>query len=429
MSIERFGAQAYGVGDIVHVPIVKAGNWIFGTGLRADGSDGMMEPSVLKRGRPLDAPPKAEREAQLIFQRLRESLEQAGGSLSRVARLDQYYGDALSVDPYHVARKQALAGQVAPSTSIIVDRLLNLDAEMDVQIIAPTIASGYAVERVERTNLNAPSTSGYAPCVRAGDIVFVAGQLARDESGEIAEAAKLPPGQLWNGTRIKRETEYLVDRRLIPALRAAGSSLDLILKAQVYLSSENDFPAFWQSWSQAFKGRVPPTTVVPVNAPAFGSREATIEINVVAAHESARRSIRDVECDVDLVGVGMIPARIFDEILFVSGLMAINEEGLVPSAIADQSAPFYYDTVRAQMRDILSKADKIFKAAGTDLTNIVRVMQFHADLSSFHRTYSEWEKVVGGGGLPFSAVQVASSLFVPGASLVIDLWGYVPSHL
>jgi enamine deaminase RidA (YjgF/YER057c/UK114 family) len=418
---------AYGNGDILHAPIVRAGNWIFGTGLRATTAHGLMDPSALKKGRPLDAPPKAQREAQIIFERLKAQLSEAGGSIARVARLDQYYTDALSVDPYHVVRKQALSGQVAPSTSIIVSRLLNLDAAMDVQVLAPTEASNYAIERVAQTNLNAPQTSGYAPCLRVGKMVFVAGQLARDASGNIAAEAMLPPGQQWNGTRIKLETDYLIEKRLIPALDAAGSSLDLVLKAQVYLAHETDFPAFWQSWSRAFGARVPPTTVVPVRQPAFGTREATIEINLVAAHQSARSAVRDIECDVALIGSDMLPARVFDNVLFVAGLMAIDEEGLVPAARCEPSAPFYYSSVRAQMADILAKARRIFEAAGTDLPHVVRALQFHANLSEFHGTFDEWRKAVGNHGIPFSAVEVAPGLFVPGAALIVDLWGYAPN--
>jgi enamine deaminase RidA (YjgF/YER057c/UK114 family) len=80
------------------------------------------------------------------------------------------------------------------------------------------------------------------------------------------------------------------------------------------------------------------------------------------------------------------------------------------------------------MSDILDKARVIFAAAGTSLENVLRVLQFHADLSTFHDTYQEWERVVGDSGLPFSAVQVNESLFVPGAGLIVDLWGYIPGY-
>jgi hypothetical protein len=67
-----------------------------------------------------------------------------------VVRVDQYYTDPASVDPYHVARKQAMAGQVAPSTSVIVPGLLNPDALLDLQFIASAEDSGYDPVRRDR---------------------------------------------------------------------------------------------------------------------------------------------------------------------------------------------------------------------------------------------------------------------------------------
>ena len=425
MSLERFGKTRYGNGDMVHVPFVRAGNWVFGTGLRATQPDGLMDPAVLGNGRPLSSPPKPQREAQLIFERMRTHLDSAGSAMTRVARVDQYYPDPGSVDPYHVARKQALAGQVAPSTSIIVPGLLNKDAGMDVQVMAATSASGYAIERV-KADLNAPQTSGYAPCLRVGDMVFVAGQLARDSSGNIAAEARQPSGQQWNGTRIKLETEYLFKKRLLPALEAAGSHPDCVLKAQVYLSHPADLPAFLQSWAQCFGKRIPPTTIVPVTHPAFGTIDATIEVNLIAVHASAQPRIRDICCDVELIAEGALQACTFDELLFVSGLMAVDKAGLVPGAQVQASAPYFHDSARAQMTDILAKAESIFAAAGTDLSNVVRALYFHADLADFHAAHQAWDRELRDAGLPFSAIAVAPTMFVPGASLLLDLWGYAP---
>src|SRR5436309_1807189 len=108
----RFGTRAYGSGDIIHAPFVRGGKWVFGTGLRAIGADGLLDRAVLDASR-LAAPPKAQREAAAIFANMSESLRAAGSAMTHVARLDQYYPDARAVDPYHVARKQALGGQVA----------------------------------------------------------------------------------------------------------------------------------------------------------------------------------------------------------------------------------------------------------------------------------------------------------------------------
>jgi enamine deaminase RidA (YjgF/YER057c/UK114 family) len=328
-SIERFGAG-----------FVRAGNWVFGTGLRAA-------------------------DPQSLFQRMERGLKEAGSSMSRVARLDQYYPDARCVPPYHLARKQAFGpGQIAPSTSVIVSALSDPDAQMDVQVLAAADVSGY-VPRPVSAGLNRPDASGYTPCLRVGDLVFLAGQLARDGSGELAR----------HGT--EAETEYLIERRLAPALAAAESGLDLLLKAQVYLSRAQDRPAFQRAWTRAFDGSVPPTTVVSLRHPAFLTSGATVEINLLGAHRSARERVRRVADEVE--------ARSLDGLLFVPGL-----EG-------------------AAMDEILERARRVFRAAGTDLSNVARALVFHSHGAA-----------PPGAAMPLTAVQVQDGL-------TLDLWGYAPN--
>ena len=140
---------------------VRAGNWVFGTGLRGAAS------------------PE-------LFRRMEAGLEAAGSSMSRVARVDQYYPDLSCVAPYQAARKKAFERrQVAPSTSVLVSKLRDPASQVDVQVMAATSASGYVPTEVH-TGLNRPDSSGYAPCLRVGDLIFVAGQLARDASGQLA---------------------------------------------------------------------------------------------------------------------------------------------------------------------------------------------------------------------------------------------------
>jgi enamine deaminase RidA (YjgF/YER057c/UK114 family) len=346
---------------IRHVPVVRAGKWIFCTGLRAS-------------------------RAESIFRDLGRALADAGGALSSVVRVDQYYPNRDAVAPYQAARKQAFGGTVPPSTSVLVGGLLEPGAQMDVQAMAATLESSLVARPVQVAGLVAPAASAYSPCTRVGDLVFVAGQLARDGTGGIAPEAR---------GGIALETRYLVEKRLRPALEAADSDLDLILKAQVYLSRAADLPAFWQVWSECCSGKIPPTLVVPLRHPAFLTEEATIEINVIAAAASARKRIRDIACDIDLDAPGMVTARSFDGLLFVAGL-------------------------GGQMADILGKARKIFAAAGSSLQNVVRVLQFHPDLGDFGRTAEQWRSVIGDAGLPYSAIATGNN------RLIVDLWGRVP---
>ncbi len=427
MAIEKMALNRYGVGHKAHVPFVKAGRWVFANGIRALNEYGLLHPSVLRDERPLNAPPRAEREARFIYDILRDGLAAANSSLANVVRVDQYYPDWRTVDPYHSVRRQALGKVVAPSTSIIVDGLMNQDALVEVQALAFTKESNIKAEPLAPKKVGGPAESGYAPCLLVDDFVFVAGQLARDDSGDIAPQARVPDTQFWKGTRIRLETRYMIEHRLKPALEAAGRSLALILKAQVYLSHPEDFSMFMQVWCGAFESAVPPTTVVPIRHPALGTKEATIEINLIAASTRAKSRVQDVKCDVPLISNRMLPARRLDDLLFVAGLMAVDDGGLVPEARLEPTAPYYKSGIELQTADILRKAEKIFAAAGTDLANVARAIHFHGDLNDFPGACSAWKQVIGNDALPYSAVMVNDSMFVPGAKLILDLWGHLPS--
>jgi enamine deaminase RidA (YjgF/YER057c/UK114 family) len=77
------------------------------------------------------------------------------------------------------------------------------------------------------------------------------------------------------------------------------------------------------------------------------------------------------------------------------------------------------------MEVMLASAQKICRAAGTSLANVVRIQQYHTDLSEFYPAYQVWDQHLPGQHLPFSAVEVPF-LPVPGCSVQLDLWVYVP---
>jgi enamine deaminase RidA (YjgF/YER057c/UK114 family) len=320
--------------------LLRAGNWIFGTGMRG-------------------------RDPNKLFEHMATELDRLGSSMSLVARLDQYYPHRGCVAAYQAARKQAFQRrQVAPSTSVIVSALQDPQAAVDVQVMAATAGSGYRVEEIG-AGLSRPETSGYSPALRVGDVVFVAGQLARDASGELAVRGAA------------EETDYIFAERLVPALEAAGSGPELVLKAQVYLSGVHDLPAFQVNWRRLFGGRVPPTTVVALRHPAFLTTEATVEVNLIAACRSARERVREIDSDV--------PARLLDGLLFPAGFVGNDVE------------------------EIMRQAKRVFAAAGTDLSHVVRALVFYP----------------AGFTIPQLGFRSATAVEVQGG-LTVDLWGYSP---
>jgi 2-iminobutanoate/2-iminopropanoate deaminase len=107
----------------------------------------------------------------------------------------------------------------------------------------------------------------YSQAIRAGDFVFVSGQLAlRPDHGEIV------------GDSIEEQTEQ-VFANLQAILDAAGSSLDRLVKTTVYLADLGDFAGMNEVYARHV-GEVPPArATIEVSALPSGAK---VEIEAVA---------------------------------------------------------------------------------------------------------------------------------------------------
>ena len=106
--------------------------------------------------------------------------------------------------------------------------------------------------------------------------------------------------------------------------------------------------------------------------------------------------------------------------------MAIEGDGHLIAAAKDTRQPRFGSRAKIHAEHIIDNIEKLCQAAGTSLDNIVRVLQFHIDLDEFYPVYEAWERRLGGRPLPFSAVEVPAPLPVPGATVMIEAWAYVP---
>ncbi len=115
----------------------------------------------------------------------------------------------------------------------------------------------------------APTPVGpYAQAVVAGGFVFASGQIPLDP-----ETGKLVAGE------IEAQTARVLDN-LRAVLEAAGSSLDRVVRASVYLVDLAVFPRMNAVYARYFSGEAPPArSTVQVAALPLG---AQIEIDVVA---------------------------------------------------------------------------------------------------------------------------------------------------
>ena len=90
----------------------------------------------------------------------------------------------------------------------------------------------------------------YSPAVRAGDFVFVSGQVPKDPATGAVDGDDTP-------TQARRVLDNL--RRV---LAAAGASMESVVSVTVYLADANDWGAFNAVYQEFFTAPFPSRTVV-----------------------------------------------------------------------------------------------------------------------------------------------------------------------
>jgi enamine deaminase RidA (YjgF/YER057c/UK114 family) len=404
---------------------------VFATGIMAQDFETGISPKVLQPRHPHAGRSKRFKEAALIFDHLATILAAGGADLADVVRTDPYYTTVAAVPPYQEVRRGRFGSTIPPSTSIAAMRAFPLPgAEINVQAIAVARDAGLRVEHLADDFLSARPTSGYSPALTVGDFIFIPGATAQAHRGEPARngipvAAQVEEGMQWGGARIKLETEFLIERRIKPALALAGATLGDVVKAQVYLTRAEDFGEFVETWSKHFPFDPPALSIVPCGE-GLAVADGRLEINVIALRPAARARRRQIEAGVVPAFVGQPQAVRAGDLLLLSGLMAVDENGLVPEAETDPGQLWYQSTVEAQAERILDSAEALCAAAGTTLAKVVRIQQFMNDIADFHAVWRAWQRRLGDAPLPFSAAQVPEPFPIPGATLMMDLWVYAP---
>ena len=118
----------------------------------------------------------------------------------------------------------------------------------------------------------------YCQGVRVGDTVYAAGQIASDYRTGVPPEARQDPAFPYYGSAIKRETRYILDN-LAKTFRAAGTSLDRVVKAQVFLTDMADFNGFDEVWHEFFPHGVPRTVLQTTG---LLIKDNIIEIDLIA---------------------------------------------------------------------------------------------------------------------------------------------------
>src|SRR5205814_2078873 len=119
-----------------------------------------------------------------------------------------------------------------PRTTVGTSGLLVRDSLIEIDLIGN--APGAGGKHTVVTSAAPKPLANYSEAVRAGDLVFAAGQLASDFKTGVPPEARKHANFPFYGQDIKLQARYILDN-LKRTFEAAGGGLDKIIKAQVFL--------------------------------------------------------------------------------------------------------------------------------------------------------------------------------------------------
>src|SRR5437660_4448969 len=398
-----------------YTPAARAGDLVFAAGhLASDFQQGVAPEARLDPAFPYYGS-SIKRQTRYVLENLKKTFEAAGTALSHVVKAQVFLTDLVHFNGFDEVWREFFPTP-PPRTTVGTSGLLvpGCLVEADLTATMPR-AGGRGVQSSGPRPL-----ANYSEAVVAGDLVFAAGQLASDFKTGVPREARVDPAFPFYGSDIKRQTRYILES-LMKTLKAAGTSLEHVVKAQVFVTDLDNFFGFDEVWREFFATPPPRTTV---GTTGLLVKDTLVEIDVVAALPSARAQQIAVP-DIPRPLAHYTPATRVGDLVFAAGQIASDYASGVPAAArVDAAFPFYGSDIKRQTRYVLENLARTFKAAGTSLDNVVKAQVFHTDLGNFGAFDEVWKEFFGTP--PPRTTVGTTGLLVPGCLVEVDLVAGVP---
>jgi enamine deaminase RidA (YjgF/YER057c/UK114 family) len=231
--------------------------------------------------------------------------------------------------------------------------------------------------------------ANYSEAFRIGDLVFAAGQLASDFTTGVPTEAKRHPSFPHYGSDIELQTEYIL-KNLQKTFAAAGSSLDNVVKAQVFLTDLRLFHGFDSVWKRYFTVPPPRTTI---GCTGLLVKDALVEIDLIGHVPRPGLTRRVVTSGAPRPLAHYSEAFVLGPRVFAAGQIASDyATGVPPEARTKENFPYYGSDIELQTEYILGNLARTFAAAGSSLDKAVKAQVFLTDLADFHGFDTVWRR-------------------------------------
>jgi aminoacrylate peracid reductase len=206
----------------------------------------------------------------------------------------------------------------------------------------------------------------YSPAVKAGGFIYLSGTLAQDDRGALVGGGDV-------GAQTRRVLERMRD-----VLTAAGSSLDQVVAATVYLEAATDFQAMNDVYRTYWTKEPPTRTTVVAD---FVVPGALVEISMIAVPAGGERVVIHPEGWMRSPNPYSYAIRSGDT-LFLSGLVSRN----------GRDNTVVKGDVTVQTKVVLDNAGELLKAAGMTHAHVVSSRVYLPDAAQFQAMNSAYRQ-------------------------------------
>jgi enamine deaminase RidA (YjgF/YER057c/UK114 family) len=327
-----------------------------------------------------------ELQTEYVLQNLARTFRAAGSSLDHVVKAQVFLTDLSLFHGFDTVWKRHFKTP-PPRTTIGCTDLLVKDTLVEIDLVGYVPRKGL---RHQVVTSGAPRPlANYSEAFRVGDLVFAAGQLASDFKTGVPAEARRKDNFPFYGSDIELQTEYILGN-LAKTFAAAGSSLDHVVKAQVFLTDLNLFPGFDAVWKRHFKTPPPRTTIGCTD---LLVKDSLVEIDLLGYVPRKGLARRVVVSGAPRPLAHYSEGFVVGDRVFAAGQIASDYKTGVPAeARRKDNFPFYGSDIELQTEYILGNLAKTFAAAGSSLDRVVKAQVFLTDLANFHGFDTVWKR-------------------------------------
>lgn len=362
----------------------RAGNLVFASGrLASDGRDGVAPKARIDPAFPYYGS-SVKKQTRFILDTLKAEFEAAGTSMEHVVKAHVFHIDLRNFHAFDEVWGEFFPNRPPCRATVGIPALSvpGCVLEIDLTATMPSAPGRVFASAAPRAPVN------YSEVMEVGDLVFAAGLMASDYKSGVPAEARIDPAFPFYGSDIKKQTRYIL-QNFKTVFAAAGTSLDKVVKAHVYLKDLHDFNGFDEVWREFFPSP-PPRTTVGVSD--LLVRDALVEIDLVAARPGLTPQVIEV-IDIPKPLANYSPAVRVGNLVFAAGALATDfKTGVAPEARINPAFPFYGSAIKRETRYILDNLAKTFRAAGASLESVVKAQVFLTDMADFNGFDEVWSE-------------------------------------